>query len=98
MIHARTAHNPSDFHVDPAFLNPFTDPSVSDAEGTRWSLETGAIYGTAKRVAERVEELREAGVQHLLCQLSFGYLPQERITASMRRFAADVMPRFHDTP
>ena len=94
MIHARTAHNPSDFHVDPAFLNPFTDPSVSDEEGTRWSLETGAIYGTAKRVAERVEELREAGVHHLLCQLSFGYLPHERITTSMRAFATEVMPRF----
>jgi len=94
MIHARTAHNPSDFRVDPAFLNPFTDPGVSDAEGTRWSLETGALYGTAKRVAEQVQELREAGVQHLFCQLSFGYLPHEKIVVSMRRFAEDVMPHF----
>jgi len=94
MIHARTAHNPSDFHVDPALLNPFADPAVSDADGTRWSLETGALYGTAKRVAEQVQELREAGVQHLLCQLSFGYLPHEKIVLSMRRFAEDVMPHF----
>ncbi len=98
MIHARTAHNPSDFHVDPAFLNPFTDPSVSDAEGTRWSLETGAIYGTGKRVAERIEALRDVGVQHLLCQLSFDYLPHDQIAASMQRFAEDVMPRFRDRP
>jgi alkanesulfonate monooxygenase SsuD/methylene tetrahydromethanopterin reductase-like flavin-dependent oxidoreductase (luciferase family) len=96
MIHARTAYNPSDFHVDPAFLNPFTDPSVSDAEGTRWSLETGALYGTAKRVAEQVQELREAGVQHLLCQLSFGYLPHEKIVTSMQRFAENVMPNFRE--
>src|SRR5215510_2926031 len=75
MLHARTAHNPRDFHVDQAFLNPFTDPSVPDDEGVRWSLETGALYGTAKRVADQVAELREAGVQHLFCQLSFGYLP-----------------------
>jgi alkanesulfonate monooxygenase SsuD/methylene tetrahydromethanopterin reductase-like flavin-dependent oxidoreductase (luciferase family) len=96
MIHARTAYNPSDFHVDPAFLNPFTDPAVPDDEGVRWSLETGALCGTAERVAEQVAELREAGVGHLLCQLSFGYLPHDRIVASMRRFAACVMPRFRE--
>ena len=94
MLHARAAHNPSDFHVDQAFMNPFTDPAVADADGVRWSLETGALCGTAKRVAEQVEELREAGVQHLLCQLSFGYLPHDKIVASMRRFAEDVMPHF----
>src|SRR5438876_6048135 len=94
MLHARAAHNPSDFHVDPAFMNPFTDPAVADADGVRWSLETGALCGTAKRVAEQVEELREAGVQHLLCQLSFGYLPHDKIVSSMRRFAEDVMPHF----
>jgi alkanesulfonate monooxygenase SsuD/methylene tetrahydromethanopterin reductase-like flavin-dependent oxidoreductase (luciferase family) len=98
MIHARTAHNPTDFHVDQAFLNPFADPAVSDEEGTRWSLATGALYGTAKRVAEQVAELRDGGVQHLLAQLSFGYLPHEKITASMRRFADVVMPRFRETP
>ena len=96
MIHARTAHNPPDFHVDSTFMNPFTDPSVSHAEGTRWSLETGAIYGTPKRVADQVAELREAGVEHLLCQLSFGYLPHEKIVASMRRFADEVTPGFRD--
>ena len=66
----------------------------SDAEGVRWSLETGALCGTAKRVAEGVQALRDAGVQHLLCQLSFGYLPHDKIVRSMRRFAEDVMPHF----
>ena len=56
----------------------------------RWSLETGALYGTAGRVAE----LRAAGVGHLPCQMSFGYLAHEKIMASMRRFAEEVMPRF----
>jgi alkanesulfonate monooxygenase SsuD/methylene tetrahydromethanopterin reductase-like flavin-dependent oxidoreductase (luciferase family) len=94
MIHARTAYNPPDFHVDPGFMNPFTDPAVSHADGVKWSLETGALYGTAAEVAEQVAAHREAGVEHLLCQLSFGYLPHEKITASMQRFAEDVMPRF----
>jgi alkanesulfonate monooxygenase SsuD/methylene tetrahydromethanopterin reductase-like flavin-dependent oxidoreductase (luciferase family) len=98
MLHARAAHNPSDFHVDQAFMNPFTDPAVADAEGVRWSLETGALCGTAKRVADQVDELRAAGVQHLLSQLSFGYLPHEKIVQSMRRFTEDVMPHFRERP
>jgi hypothetical protein len=92
MIHARTAYDPGDFHVDPAFLNPFTDPAVPDEEGVRWSLESGALCGTPKHVAE----LRDAGVGHLLTQLSFGYLPPEKIVASMRRFADEVMPSFRE--
>jgi alkanesulfonate monooxygenase SsuD/methylene tetrahydromethanopterin reductase-like flavin-dependent oxidoreductase (luciferase family) len=94
MIHARTAFNPPDFHIDQGFLNPFTDPAVSHAEGTKWSLETGALCGTAERVAEQVAALRDVGVGHVLAQLSFGYLPHEKITASMRRFAGDVMTKF----
>ena len=94
MIHARTAHNPPDFRVDPAMMNPFTDPSVSHEEGVRWSIANGALCGTAKRVAEQVAALRDAGVKHLLAQLSFGYLPHAKIVASMRRFADDVIPRF----
>jgi alkanesulfonate monooxygenase SsuD/methylene tetrahydromethanopterin reductase-like flavin-dependent oxidoreductase (luciferase family) len=94
MLHARSTWNPDDFHVDPAFLNPFNDTSVSDDDAVRWSLGTGAIVGTAERVAEQVAALHDAGVRHLLCQLSFGYLPHERITDSMHRFAASVIPRF----
>ena len=63
------------------------------AEGVKWSLETGAVYGTASQVADQVATLRDAGVGHLLCQLSFGYLPHAKITASMRRLASQVMPR-----
>ncbi|MBI3827689.1 MAG: LLM class flavin-dependent oxidoreductase [Candidatus Rokubacteria bacterium] len=96
MLHARAAWNPDDFHVDPAMLNPFADPQISDAEGVRWSLDTGALYGTAERVAEQVAAVRAAGVGHLLCQLSFGYLPHGKIVASMRRFAETVMPRFRE--
>jgi alkanesulfonate monooxygenase SsuD/methylene tetrahydromethanopterin reductase-like flavin-dependent oxidoreductase (luciferase family) len=94
MLHARAAYNPPDFRVDPAFLNPFNDPAVSDAEAVRWSLETGAVCGTPARVAEQVAQLRDAGVQHVLCQFTFGYLTHDRIMASMRRFAEQVMPRF----
>jgi alkanesulfonate monooxygenase SsuD/methylene tetrahydromethanopterin reductase-like flavin-dependent oxidoreductase (luciferase family) len=94
MLEARAAYNPPDFTVDPAFLNPFNDPRVPDEEAVRWSLATGALCGTPRRVAEQMEALREAGVHHVLCQLSFGYLPHEQIVASMRRLGEQVLPSF----
>jgi alkanesulfonate monooxygenase SsuD/methylene tetrahydromethanopterin reductase-like flavin-dependent oxidoreductase (luciferase family) len=97
MLASRAAHNPEDYRVDPAVLNAFNDPRVPEDEAVRQSLATGAVYGTARQVAEQVAELRDAGVRHLLCQLSFGYLGHDRITASMRRFGEHVRPAFADT-
>jgi alkanesulfonate monooxygenase SsuD/methylene tetrahydromethanopterin reductase-like flavin-dependent oxidoreductase (luciferase family) len=94
MLHARAAHNPADFRIDPALLSPFNDPRTSDADAVRWSLETGALHGTPARVAEQVAELGAAGVGHLLCQMSFGYLAHAKILASMRRFGEHVLPAF----
>ena len=94
MVHARATHNPTDFHVPDARVNPWNDPHVSDDEGVRYSLEHSAIYGTAARVAEQVAELRDAGAHHVLCQLSSGYLPHGAIMESMRRFGEHVIPRF----
>jgi hypothetical protein len=45
-------------------------------------------------VAERLAELRDAGIQHVLCQMSYGYLPHAAIKDSLRRFGEAVMPRF----
>ncbi len=94
MNHSRHGLNPSDFKVDPAMLNPWTDPTHSEDEGIRFALRSGTLIGTARDVAEQVAELRDAGVGHLLCQMSFGYLAHERIKSSMRRFAETVMPAF----
>jgi alkanesulfonate monooxygenase SsuD/methylene tetrahydromethanopterin reductase-like flavin-dependent oxidoreductase (luciferase family) len=94
MLHVREAYNPKDFLIDPAYLNPFMDVRVSDEEALRYSLDNGTLYGTAKRVAEQVDELRAVGVHHVLCQMSFGYLAHEKILASMRRFGDEVIPAF----
>ena len=94
MNHARNELNPADFRVDPTLLNPWTDPSYSDEDGIRFALRTGTLMGTASDVAEQVAELRQAGVGHLLCQMSFGYLDHERIKGSMRRFGETVIPAF----
>ena len=94
MLHARAAYNPADFQIDPAVLNPFNDPATSDDDAVRWSLQTGALCGTATRVAEQMAELRDVGVRHVLCQMSFGYLAHAKILASMRRFGEHVLPHF----
>jgi alkanesulfonate monooxygenase SsuD/methylene tetrahydromethanopterin reductase-like flavin-dependent oxidoreductase (luciferase family) len=75
-------------------VNPWTDPLVGDEEGVRYALATAALFGTARRVAEQVAELRDHGVHHVLCQLSTGFLSHPAIMESMRRFGAEVIPRF----
>jgi len=94
MIHARATHNPVDFHVDDSRVNPWNDPGVSDEDGARYSLTTASLYGTAQRVAEQLAEIRDAGVHHVLCQMSTGYLPHASIMESMRRFGEEIIPRF----
>jgi alkanesulfonate monooxygenase SsuD/methylene tetrahydromethanopterin reductase-like flavin-dependent oxidoreductase (luciferase family) len=94
MMHARQALNPADFRADAALLNPWTDPAHSEAAAIEYALRSGTLIGSAEDVAAQVAELRDAGVQHLLCQMSFGYLEHGRITRSMRLFAERVMPAF----
>ena len=93
MNHARQDFNPPDFRIDPAMLNAWTDPSVSDDEGVKFALETGAICGTPADVTAELAALRTQSVEHVLAQMSFGYLPHQRILASMRLFSEQVMPR-----
>lgn len=94
MMHVRVAHNPPDFEPDPAALNAWTDPKVPDSEAVPFVLRTGSLYGSAKRVREQVAELRDVGVQHLLCQTGFGAMNHQQNLASMRRFGEQVMPAF----
>ena len=94
MMHVRDAFNPPDFFPAPETLNAWTDPGVSDSVAVPYVLKTGSIYGSPKRVREQVAELRDAGVQHLLCQTGFGDMSQAQTLASMRRFGEDVMPSF----
>jgi alkanesulfonate monooxygenase SsuD/methylene tetrahydromethanopterin reductase-like flavin-dependent oxidoreductase (luciferase family) len=94
MVHARETHNPAGFHVDASRFNAWTDPKVSDEEGVRYALDLTALYGTAAQVAEQVAALRDAGVHHILCQMSVGYLAHSKILDSMRRFGEQVRPKF----
>jgi alkanesulfonate monooxygenase SsuD/methylene tetrahydromethanopterin reductase-like flavin-dependent oxidoreductase (luciferase family) len=94
MVHARATHNPPDFHVPEARVNPWNDPKVSHEEGARYSLAHSSIYGTPQRVADQIAELREAGIHHVLCQMSTGFLTHDQVMDSTRRFGDEVIPKF----
>jgi alkanesulfonate monooxygenase SsuD/methylene tetrahydromethanopterin reductase-like flavin-dependent oxidoreductase (luciferase family) len=94
LIHMRQVNNPADFAIDPSALNAWNDPSVSTGTAVAEALRTGSLYGSPARVREQVAELRDAGVQHLLCQTGFGAMSHEQNISSMRRFGERVMPSF----
>jgi hypothetical protein len=94
MMHVRAAYNPADFTIDPAMLNPWADPAVGGDEAVKFVLASGSLYGSPPRVRDQVAELRDAGVQHLLCQTGFGDMSHDQNLTSMRRFGEEVMPAF----
>lgn len=58
---------------------------------TREAAEAGTIYGSPDQVSEKLQALRDAGVEYVLLNSPAG-LP------TLRRFAHDVMPRFAGDP
>ena len=59
---------------------------VGEDEAVKYVLATGSLYGSPARVRDQVAELRDAGVQHLLCQTGFGDMSHEpRLDAPLWR-------------
>src|SRR5262249_48603682 len=85
---------PRRFYHRPGDAEPWADPVVGDDEAVKYVLATGSLYGSPPRVRDQVAELRDAGVQHLLCQTGFGDMSHDQNLASMRRFGEEVMPAF----
>ena len=75
-------------------LNPWTDPQSAMTKRRRLRARHRLAFGSPARVREQVAELRDVGVQHLLCQTGFGDMSHEQNIASMRRFGEQVMPAF----
>ena len=94
MHHVRETYNPPDFVVNRAAVNPWMDPAVSHPDGTRFVLETGALYGTPSRVKEQIAALRDVGLGHVMCQASWGGLSHDKAMASLRLFGERVAPAF----
>jgi alkanesulfonate monooxygenase SsuD/methylene tetrahydromethanopterin reductase-like flavin-dependent oxidoreductase (luciferase family) len=59
-------------------------------------LETAGLilFGDAEQVSSRIRELEAAGMNHLMILVDFGALRAQRVHASLKRFAREVMPNF----
>ena len=62
----------------------------SDFEDTREIAELGTIYGTPDQVAEKIQDLKDAGIEYILLNCPAGI-------ETLRRFAKEVMPAFADS-
>ena len=96
MVHLREALNPPDFVVDPAMFSPWTDPAANEDMAIEDVMTAGSLYGSPATVKGKVEELRDAGVGHLVCQMAWGDMPYEQTATATRRFAKEVMTDFQD--
>ncbi len=58
---------------------------------TREEAEFGAIYGSPDYVSEKIQDLRDAGIEYVLLNCPAGI-------ETLRRFAKEVMPAFAGSP
>lgn len=61
-----------------------------DFEDTREIAELGTIYGTPDQVAEKIQDLKDAGIEYILLNCPAGI-------ETLRRFAKEIMPAFADS-
>ena len=50
-----------------------------------------------EKVSSHIRELEAAGMNHLMILVDFGALQAERVHASLKRFAREVMPNFGES-
>ena len=67
--------------------------SADRIDTLRWEeiVEDRLLIGSPETVRRKVAELREIGVGELLCWMSFGGIPPEKVRRSMQLFAAEIM-------
>ena len=53
-----------------------------------------ALFGTPDQVTERIEALREFGVENLIFFVNYGGIESRKVLDSLELFANEVMPRF----
>ena len=56
------------------------------------------LRGTPEVVAERLEQVRAQGINHIFSSFGFPGLPQEKFIRSIEMFASEVMPNFKKAP
>jgi natural product biosynthesis luciferase-like monooxygenase protein len=57
-----------------------------------------AIFGDPATVINKLEKIRDAGVDKVQCVMNFGNLSHDAVAASMELFAKEVMPELAENP
>jgi len=85
-------HNYARVEDGHAIAVPFeNEPSTDDI------LEKFSVIGTPDQCIKQIRHIREVmGIDHFNCSFWFGDLKQDQILRSMRQFAEEVMPAFHE--
>jgi alkanesulfonate monooxygenase SsuD/methylene tetrahydromethanopterin reductase-like flavin-dependent oxidoreductase (luciferase family) len=60
--------------------------------------ERSIVTGTTEQVVEQLQRVAGAGIEEVICYFNFGGYPHEQTLHQMRRFAAEVAPRFAARP
>ena len=72
------------------------DPIYRDYYEEMW--QKAFLIGSPETVAEKLEILAEGGWNTVIFRTDWAHMPAEMMRTTVRRFAAEVMPRFADTP
>jgi alkanesulfonate monooxygenase SsuD/methylene tetrahydromethanopterin reductase-like flavin-dependent oxidoreductase (luciferase family) len=77
-------------------LQPGFRTMAERLSAVRWEtlVRETLAFGSPDTVARHIETMRQIGVGQVLCWMSFGGLPMDRVRRSMELFAHEVMPRF----
>lgn len=59
-------------------------------------FENVALFGTPDQVAERIEGLRQSGVENLIFFINYGGIDTKKVMASLELFAKEVIPLFRN--
>jgi len=74
-----------------AYRRRFARDVTFDYDAT---FDNVALFGTPDQVAQRIETLRESGVENLIFFVNYGGIEHQKVLRSLELFATQVAPRF----
>jgi len=84
LIDARIKYNPG----GKTYRDPSQPPPASEV------LEHAFLAGTAGTVAEKISELKDAGVRNVMLNFNVGQIPADQVERTLRAFGEKVQPKF----
>ena len=84
LIDARVKYNPG----GKTYRDPSQPPPASEV------LEHAFLAGTSGTVAQKIAELKDAGVRNVMLNFNVGQIPADQVERTLRDFGEKVQPKF----